>query len=511
MTDPSSVLAVPLSIDYTSRDYASLREDLIARVRQRVPEWSGTDASDFGVALIEAMAHLGDLLSYYNDRVAAESYISTAMRRESVIEHAKALGYRPSGYRSATVTVSATNTTASAVVLPRGTRVLASITGSNGTTLEPFETLAEVTIPAMSTLPVTFRHGETVYGEVIGVSAGTPNMTFRLLDSPVVDGSVSISVGSTIWSQVLHMIDFGPYDPAFTVNDNGAGLVTIQFGDGVSGAIPGLHQNIEATYVLGGGVSGNIPAGTIGSISFVPGLNDNQIMAINLALTLTNASAGTGGADPESTDAIRWAATQVGRAANRAVTVSDHAALARSVPGVGAASAEATDLFSVSLYVAPYRSVGSAEAYPGGTEGTSYEITNLTNAVASYLADKTMIGTSVSVLGPTYADVLVNLEVVCLPNYLQGEVSQKVMEAFLATFNYVYMEFNQTIYREDIEAILNQVEGVKVARINDIRHEHGGDPEWPTPDGKTLVSRPDVIWVFREDKTTMTLSGGVSL
>lgn len=526
MTETTPILPVPLAIDYTSRDYESLRTDLIARVKQRVPQWSGTDASDFGVALVEAMAHMGDLLAYYTDRTASEAFIATAMRRESIIQHALALGYRPTGYRAATVEVLVTNSSASTLTIPKGTKLRADVTSELGTVTEIFENPAAVTfgpvgspgtelIPA-ATQVVIFRHGETVYDELIGISTATPGQSFRLVDSPAVDSSTSIKVGSALWSEVLHITDSGPSDPVYIVDDDGAGNITVTFGDGVSGAIPTLYQNIRATYVVGGGVGGNIPVGSVKSLLSSPTLTANEILTLNSGLSFANSTAGAGGSDPESDDQIRWAAPQVGRAANRAVTLADHAALALDIPGVGAASAAATDPFNVTVYIAPYRTAGSAEVYPGGFHSDTFEMANLKTAVRDNIIDKVILGTSLQIVEPEYADVLIDLEVTCLPNYLQSEVSQNAMEALLATFGYVYMDFNQTIYREQIESVLNQVDGVLVARVNDLRHEHGAagpdpDPTWPEPDGRTLPAIPDVIWIFKEDKVTMpTPTGGIS-
>jgi len=40
------------SVDYTSRDYAALRQELITRVQDRVPAWTGNDPADFWLALV---------------------------------------------------------------------------------------------------------------------------------------------------------------------------------------------------------------------------------------------------------------------------------------------------------------------------------------------------------------------------------------------------------------------------------------------------------------------------
>jgi hypothetical protein len=111
----AEVSRIPLSIDYTSRDYYSIREDLVNLVKQRVNQsssrkWSGDDPSDFGVALIEAFAYVGDLTNYYIDRIANETYLPTATQRKSIINLASLYGYSPTGFRAATIQVTFSNT-----------------------------------------------------------------------------------------------------------------------------------------------------------------------------------------------------------------------------------------------------------------------------------------------------------------------------------------------------------------------------------------------------------------
>lgn len=107
MTTP--VNNIPVSVDYTSRDYYALREALVKRVQDRIDTWQGNDPADFGVALVEAFAYMGDLVNYYIDRIANESYILTATQRQNLLNLASQFGYIPSGYTSATVDVTLTN------------------------------------------------------------------------------------------------------------------------------------------------------------------------------------------------------------------------------------------------------------------------------------------------------------------------------------------------------------------------------------------------------------------
>jgi hypothetical protein len=108
MTAPEST--TPVSVNYTGRDYAALREALIERVKDRTSNaWKGDDPNDFGLAIIEAFAYMGDLLNFYIDRVANESYLLTATQRESLLNLASMYGYTPSNYVSALTSLSLSN------------------------------------------------------------------------------------------------------------------------------------------------------------------------------------------------------------------------------------------------------------------------------------------------------------------------------------------------------------------------------------------------------------------
>ena len=131
-------------VDYTSRDYAAIRDDLIALIPSLLPEWTTTDASDFGITLIELFAYMGDMLNYYIDRSANEGFINTATQRSSVLSIAKMLNYSPSTGTPATATLTFQNSTASIITVPAGTKV-ATTTSVNGLSTQIiFETNSEI-------------------------------------------------------------------------------------------------------------------------------------------------------------------------------------------------------------------------------------------------------------------------------------------------------------------------------------------------------------------------------
>ena len=58
-----------------------------------IPDWRERNAADLQVMLVELLAYAGDNLSYFQDAVATEAYLGTAIRRVSVRRHARLLDY----------------------------------------------------------------------------------------------------------------------------------------------------------------------------------------------------------------------------------------------------------------------------------------------------------------------------------------------------------------------------------------------------------------------------------
>lgn len=80
-------------IDYLARDFSSFRQSLLDLIPAKLPEWTDRSEANFGVVLIEQFAYMADILSYYQDRIANEMFLSTAQERRNVIEHLRLIGY----------------------------------------------------------------------------------------------------------------------------------------------------------------------------------------------------------------------------------------------------------------------------------------------------------------------------------------------------------------------------------------------------------------------------------
>ncbi len=81
------------NFDYLAKDYESFKQAMLDRLPSTISEYWDRAEADFGIAIIDLLAYAGDRLSYYQDRVAAESQLTTARSRESVSGHLKLLDY----------------------------------------------------------------------------------------------------------------------------------------------------------------------------------------------------------------------------------------------------------------------------------------------------------------------------------------------------------------------------------------------------------------------------------
>lgn len=515
--------AFPVSVDYTSRDYYSLREAMIERVRERVrertrkdnvgKEWSGDDPADFGVALVEAFAYMGDMLSYYIDRVANESYLPTATQRQNILNLAQSYGYTPAGYRPAFTTLLFTNLTGLEVVIPAGTQVSGEVLVQDSVIELVFTTSSEVTIAANGTATVTASHGELVGlreqnratgpgdvdGESIGFSDGTPSQRFELSETAVVEDSVMVYIenGGTfeLWDRVTHLVDYGPTDAVYEVVVDADDVQYIVFGDGVSGAIPNNLAEIKANYIIGGGSVGNITPDVLDTILNVPDYTAEQIAELADKVTVTNSISGTGGSDPEPDELIRRLAPQALTALNRAVSLSDYENLAVSVSGAGKAKAVAESRTSVVVFVSPLQSDEATDFYPGliddgGTLVPRATWFDLATRVEDFLADKTQVGVSTTILPPVYTRVFVSVEYTKQPIYSTTQVETLIKSTIRSIFGYNQLNFGDVIRPEEVEYELNRLSLVRSAKVVALYKED------ETPGRNTLFSEPGEIFVF---------------
>jgi hypothetical protein len=90
-----------VSVNYTSKDFQSIREDLIRLAERFYPD-SFLDFSEnsLGAMMIDSVAYVGDQLSFYVDYNVNESFLDTAVQPSNIARQAAILGYREPSQQS---------------------------------------------------------------------------------------------------------------------------------------------------------------------------------------------------------------------------------------------------------------------------------------------------------------------------------------------------------------------------------------------------------------------------
>ena len=480
------------SYDFASRDYTTIRRDLIDRASRSIPDWTDRDPSDFATMLIELWAYSGDILHYYIDRAAGEAYLSTATQRESVVGLANLYDYTPRYRSPATGTVYIANTSSASVTIPAYT----AFSGTHADTLYNFYSTFDVSVLSNTTSAVTINEGSVISGEVLTTSSnGAIGQRYTLLDSTVVPSSVQVfvyedGVTPTEYFQVAHVNTTAINVAGFSVYPSTAGGIEVVFGNRLGGRIPPVGSKITATYTTCSGASGNVPANKVTSFKSTP----------PTGLTIGGSTSTSFGADSESVDSIKRSLKAVARTQERAVTLNDYADFANLVTGVyKSVIAYNASTATASAYVMPY--IDSYTSYTGFSASVP---TNVQTEVVSTLQAVSTLGVAV-VAAPTITIHRFNITagtVFINSKYVANSVISDITNALNGLFELNNLDFGKEIRIADVYKTIMNVDGVDY--VKDV----GVDIRDST---NTVVNPPLSNLVFlRKGTFTLTYSGGVT-
>ena len=82
-------------IKYTSREFDSIKNDLIEHAKRYYPDtFKDFNEASFGALMLDTVAYIGDILSFYLDYQVNESYLDSAIEYDNVIRLARQMGYK---------------------------------------------------------------------------------------------------------------------------------------------------------------------------------------------------------------------------------------------------------------------------------------------------------------------------------------------------------------------------------------------------------------------------------
>ena len=337
------------------RSFLDLVTEARARIQQSCPGWTDLSAHDPGIALLEAFAHLTEVMIYRLNQLPEKAYVSF-LNLLGVTRHAPTAAW-------ADVRFTRSGPDDAPLRIPAGTRVAAA----RGADPRPvvFVTCEPASLEAgQREVTVRMHHCELVEAELLGVGTGAPGQVLRAARAPlartaealdlllgveVPAGSVELGAAARehqgrtfeIWRPVDSFAGLGPQDKAYLV-DRCSGTVTfapaldlrtadegsLSFGDGPVAAVPPAGRQVRLWYRAGGGPTGNVAAGSLTSLRDpLPGVK------------VVNPLPAVGGREMEAMESVLLRGPYAFFAQQRAVTARDFEVLATAAGGVARARA----------------------------------------------------------------------------------------------------------------------------------------------------------------------------
>ncbi|MGK8558154.1 baseplate J/gp47 family protein [Nocardia gipuzkoensis] len=465
-------------IDYMARDYDSLLRAMRDQIPQRLPEWTDyRNEADVGNVLLELFAYLGDVLSYYQDRVANESFLATARTRRSVIEHLRLIGYElgTAAPAATMLNVTVAEAVTSSVTVAKGDAfgtksrpgrpsVRFEYTGDVPLTIDFAQVTPESGHRTFVGLPI--EEGRLIRDEILGTSDGSAHQRFPLVHSRVLlrppgpgpaggDVVVLARLGATTaaWTRRDALAFSGADQRDFTVEIDDEDRATLSFGDDVLGAVPPAGAKLVATYRVGGGQAGNVAAGAVQTLVDAPQL-------ALLPAAVINPVPASGGAERESIEHAVEHAPAVFRSLRRAVTAGDYEALARNFKGVAKVRAVSSGWNEVTLFVAPDGRGKVSDVLEAGLKG--------------YFEDKRMVTQIVEIADVDYVPIYVTAVIGVQGFYVRADVVAAVEQAAAELLRFDRVGFGQTIYLSKFYEQSQDVPGVEFVNIIEFGRDRPG-------------------------------------
>ena len=347
---------VDFSLLKEDRDVLSIHADLMRLLGIAVPEYSSRNLTDPGIAQSLLVAGVADHLHLRHDLEAKQLQFENATRKSNVKNLLRLIGTDIAPPRAATVDVTLTLTDgaqAEDVKIPQYTSFEAPGAGVK------FVNLGENDkIPAgSSSATITLTQGEYTV-EVLGNSDGTQNQQFFTSATNILHNSAQqptkFTVGGVAWAIKDSLAFSLPTDKHVMVRHEADATSRFVFGDGTNGAVPVYGDEISIITITGGGVSGNVGAATITSI------NDTILLnGASLAISVTNPLAASGGTDEQTVARAKVIGPAWWRSQDRAVTLADYEAVAKTYAGVLDARASRVGVATVKVAVLASSDAGS--------------------------------------------------------------------------------------------------------------------------------------------------------
>jgi hypothetical protein len=277
--------------------------------------------------VLDLLAYNTHYNAYYLNMIANEAFLDTAVKRGSVISHAKLLNYTPSSAKAskATIEIKFNGTTAPNFTIPKYTKFSSqSIDGVQ----YPFVTLESLSVSTSNNI-AQFYNVEIYQGQPVRYTYSVNNLqnessTFTLPDANIDTTTLQVLVYDSAQSTTFTKFELASkhltLDNTSTVyflQEGLSGLYEIYFGDGVLGSSLKTGNVIVVDYIVTKGAAPN------GAYKFT--LMDKIGTYSGVIINGTNNyEPANGGRGKESIQSIKYSAPKAYASQNRAVSKTDY-------------------------------------------------------------------------------------------------------------------------------------------------------------------------------------------
>lgn len=406
-----------------------------------------TDYSEGNILIIilSLFAAIAEVLHYYVDNMARETFLSTARRYDSVVKHGALVDYHARAAIAATVDVILSrsitgNSIGAKLTIPQGTLFTDSsgnswlsardvIWYSNVTTCKvPIIQHERYTASALNNMVIPT-------GDRVILNLGTlPNGKYYE------QGSMSLQIGGETWVLVDTFAKSKPTDKHFMVSVDEALNPYIMFGDGTFGKKPAAGAKItNVVFYLTNGTQGNVKSNTITS---VPSVISSSITDA----TVSNAYDAGGGSNYENFTMLKEHIPLSVKTLGVAITKEDFESLAMLVDGVNKAKADYECGRKLTIYISP----------DGGAVASS----ELINRVYNLLSQRAPMTTWLKVKSAGKVQIILEMEVTGKKSYKTAEIQTQILTALYNAYSPEQAEIGGSVRVSDIYALIDNLSTV---------------------------------------------------
>lgn len=388
----------------TDLDFNTIKTNLKAFLKQQ-SEFTDYDFDGSGLSvLIDLLAYNTHYNSYYLNMIANESFLDTALLRDSVVSHAKLLNYTPASKNAPIATVNITietsDSTLNSFTMPRGTSFSSELIGEF---VYNFVTVENYTVTKSNTKYI-FENVELYEGSINNYVFdldlnSNPSQIFTLPDENIDTRTIKVSVRpdktkSTSYTYLLatDVLDLNSSSQVFYLQEGKNQKYEIYFGDNYLSKKLDDGSEITVSYLVTNGESANK------ANNFV----NIQPIGFYTNITITSINPASGGSEKESVDSIKFSAPKRFATQNRLVTAKDYAAYIKSnYPGIQSISVWGGEEQTPVVYNKTFISI----KLKGGYYLSEIEKDRILNSIVK---PKAILTTEAEIIDPDYLYILVS-------------------------------------------------------------------------------------------------------